>query len=242
MKINSPKTALTFGTRIIVCNRDDLLKDIRSKFSSRGLKAIEEPMCDFRTSVTKLPHNIFLNKKNFNPKPKRFMPKKKYKLETDSYGYTGGIDICTGGIVVGKKKIGMFHIAPTLDSLDLLRGARGDVLGKSIDDFANKYGEIKKAIIVGGRKWYDYWGARGSESMNVNALIRKRFYDRGISTTILSDFKKAEMDLFYSRKKDRLEIGVLNSSSIPKISDVFGEIALKPNDELINMTHNSSLW
>ena len=232
MKINSTSPSPLFGTKIIIRDKNKLYHDIHNKFSKQILKRFTEPMCDFWTSVDELPINYIKKKRKFNFNKINLLKGKKYKANKDIFGYTKEVDICTAGIVVTQNnKLGMFHIAPTLENFDLLFNRNNDCFGSSIDSFSRKNGKIKKTIIVGGKQ-PAYSTSRGEKSIEINSFIRKRFEDRGIKTTILSDFKQYLCDIFYSTNKDILEIGTCISPNNNHVNDIFGEVLLQSDDSI----------
>lgn len=238
MQINSIYNSPSFGTRIIIQDMNKLRNKVNGQFSYLCRRKFTEPMCDFWASVNEMPTSLV-------SRPKRAVvlkldKPKKYTYLKQIFGATNEIDICTGGIVIGNNnKIAMFHIAPTLENYDNLSpdvSVFGDCFGKSIDAFSNKSGGIKRAIIVGGKKCSPNTSKadneRGEFSTKINSFIRKRFDDRSIKTTILSDFKKYVCDLFYHTGDDTLEIGTSLPVKKGDINEIFGEIKLQSNDSL----------
>lgn len=232
MNINPIKSTLSFGTKIVVQSKDEHLKEVHQKIPKHVYKHINEPMCDFWTTVTEKP--AIVKSKKACRYPKTMLLKTanlKKALRKQFLGETSSIDICTAGIIIGNNgKIGMFHIAPTIENFDNLSSwsTNGDILGKSIDDFSKRNKGVKKAIILGGKKPTT---ERSSFSKKVNLEIRKRFEQRNIPTTILSNFKGAEFDILYSGNEDILKIAPLGMPT--KLENLFGEISLQEDDLII---------
>lgn len=234
MKINSNISALNFGTKIKIQKQEDLREYIAASFPKDMRAKFCEPMCDFWTVIDEMPAKIGQKPKNPKQKDISEYKNKKYKATKNIFGATYDIDICSAGVVVGNNgKIAMFHIAPTLDNYDLLikkNVFQRDCFGKSIDDFSKKANGIKKAIIVGGKT--NNQGI-GEYSTKVNNLIRQRFSDRNIPTTILSDFKNYTCDILYSSGNDTLHVGVLGTSNTRKLGDVFAQVQLQKGDFVV---------
>ena len=231
MKIHSNLNSISFGTQIRVRDRVEHIKYTNNKFSKHVLEALTVPMCDFWTVIDeKKLAEVYRDKSMYKPTK---LPLGKYHVTKNSCCSTGGIDICTAGVVLGKDgRVGMFHIAPTIENLDLLLDKsykNRTLLGKSIDEFSQKAGGIKKAIIVGGKKPLEQ---REEFSQKVNKLIRNQFEERGVEMTILSDFKQYLCDIFYRSGDDVLEIGVMNTPSKNNIDTIFGEVVLQADDTI----------
>lgn len=235
MNISPIKTSPSFGTNIVIQDRAEQQQEMQKTFPKYLRSQFQESMCDFWTSVNEKPSNYKIKGLHRPRKPVQISTSdQRYLYKKAIFGETRCIDICSGGIVVGNDgKIGMFHIAPTLDNYDNLCNSayiKTDRFGKSIDDFAKKTGGIKKAIIVGGKEPHD---TRESYSKIINKAIRERFEVRDIPTTVLSDFKKSECDLFYSGATDTLKIGVMGLTNGEKAKDVFGELKLEKGDSIV---------
>lgn len=226
---------VSFGTKIIVQNLKDQRSELQKRFKNQDRKSFNVPMCDFWVDVEDVPKlELKSIKKNHVYKPAKNFPSGKYKMTKNNiYAETNGIDICSGGVIIGNNgKVAMFHIAPTLDNYDLLLGERSetkDYMGSSIDKFKKSADGIRNAVIVGGKQATK---TRDSYSQIINNAIREKFISRDIPVTILSDFKAYECDLFYSSANDTLKIGVNSLYNKNELKDVFGEVIKQENDSI----------
>lgn len=228
---------VSFGTRIILQDRHKQIDEVNNKFQTLAQrKKINVPMEDSWVEIERLPRTRDDSSKNksykvtkkevFKQKEPEFSPKP-YPV----YGTTKGIDICSGGIVMGNNgNIAMFHIAPTMENHDFLFNIANwgkDYMGNSIDKFEKSSGGIKSAIIVGGKNTNS---SRGELSKTTNELIREKFIKRNIPISTLSDLKFYECDLFYSSADDTLKIGV--DSKEKELRNIFGEVNLLEKDSI----------
>lgn len=228
---------VSFGTRIILQDKNKQIDEVNNRFKdTRQRKKINVAMNDSWVEIEKLPRTRDDSSKNKSYKvTKKEVSKQKwpqYSLKPyPVYGTTKGIDICSGGVVIGNNgSIAMFHIAPTVENYDFLFSTKvwgKDYMGNSIDKFEKSSGGIKSAIIVGGKNTNS---SRGELSKTTNELIREKFIKRNIPISTLSDLKFYECDLFYSSADDTLKIGV--DKKINDIDSTFGEVNLQGNDSV----------
>lgn len=233
MKIQLNPSSLSFGTQIRVRNRAEHVKHINDNFSKPVRDALTVPMCDFWTVIEEknLSDSKLYRDKSIYKSVR--LPSGKYHVTKNSCCATTGVDICTACVVVGNNgRVGMSHIAPTIENLELLLDKSYEnrtLLGKSIDEFSKKSGGIKKAIIIGGKKHVE---RRGELSLKINKLIQNQFEERGINMTILSDFKQYLCDIFYRSGDDVIDLGVMSTYSDDNIGNIFGEVLLQLDDTI----------
>lgn len=236
---------VSFGTRIILQNKQKQQKEIDKKFSSSSKKKFNVSMSDAWVNVEKMPelksavskNKIFKFHKKNNENDnvytnKEFNLNGKYKVKKNpKYGMTKAIEICTGGVIIGNNgDIAMFHIAPTIENwsyLDHEKSGEKDYMGISIDKFGKSSGGIRNAVIVGGN---EQAGERGKLSKTVNDLIIKKFTKKDIPVSTLSDFKFFDCDMFYSSANDTLKIGI--NSNIDNLDRLFGDVNLHEKDTI----------
>lgn len=228
---------VSFGTKIILQERQKQADEVNNKFKDfNRRKKMNVAMNDSWVEIEKLQRTRESSSKNklYKVAKKKIFKQQDEKAKFKSYpiyGITKGIDICSGGVIIGNNgDIAMFHIAPTVENYDFLANPESwgkDYMGNSIDKFEKSSGGIKSAIIVGGKKANSQ---RAELSKTTNKLIREKFKQRNIPISTLSDLKFYECDLFYSSKDDTLKIGF--DSKEKELNRIFGEVNLLEKDSI----------
>ena len=232
MKINF--APISFGTKIKVVRKNNFQNHIKDSFTNEERKKISVYAEEFWPIAIEKQAIANIKPEKLERHGQTDTTNKTCETKETICALTEEIDICTAGVLLGNNgKVAMFHIAPTLDNYDLLmekRGARYDVFGKSIDEFSEKSNGIKKAIIVGRGK-NSKQHKSGAISGNVHKLIRNRFAERNIPTTILSNYKfNSDVDIFYHSHDDTLEVGA--DWFKEDTQNLIGELVLNADDSI----------